>query len=805
MDGSSKNLRKLAAIMFTDIVGYSKLVQTDEEKALSILDEHNAIVRPILVKFSGEEIKTIGDAFLIQFDSALNALNAGVEIQKQMVAHNAVQSSDKKFKIRIGIHLGDVVFKDNDVFGDGVNIASRIEPLANPGGICISDQVYSQVRRKSEFEFESLGLPELKNIDDDVEVYLVKLPWENGESKSSESKVKSKKIKSKEFGGLRLIPIIAVVAVLVLVGGFWFMQSGVEGANKKYSEIDDTQVSIAVLPFVNFSSDKENEYFSDGITEELLNYLAKIKGLRVISRTSVFSFKGRTDLELSEIGKMLEVNHVLEGSVRKFKNKVRITAQLIRVSDDAHLWSESYERELTDIFAVQDEISQTIVNTLEMDFIGHKDDSIQKKKETTFEAYNMYLQGLHFQGNRIEEDMRKALSYFKKTIREDPEFDLAYVGMATTYALLADYRYDSYDNNLPLAEKHIKRAMEINPNTAEAQTAYAFIHLLKGSDPTITERFFQKAIEFNPNYATATHWYSDFLRTVKKEYQNALEFAIKAQRLDPLSSIISINLSTNYRANNQIENAKTTIERLLEIKPDFIKGYTSLALIHKEMGEWDLALKVLEKSLDISPEDGNCWIDIADVTLAMGHKEESINGFKKAISLMPNSPIPHELIAMAYYLFGDNDNALNSLNDAYDIVPELPLAALIEGRFAHKNGKIEKAEKLYRFSQKTFNGLSEMYEMLAMFSRAIMYVDNDRKDEAYQIIEDLKKHKGSIGSFSLRGGIHLYLGEEDEGFRLIEESISKNSPYYYLKVDPLFKKFHSNPRFKKIISSYGLK
>ena len=800
----SDSTRKLAAIMFTDIVGYSKLVQKDEEKALDLLDDHNNIVRPVISEHGGEEIKTIGDAFLIQFESALNALNCGLDIQKRMVAHNAVQAEENRIKIRVGIHLGDILFKEGDVFGDGVNIASRIEPMASPGGICISDQIYMQVRRKTKLTFESLGVPELKNIDDEVEVYKVNLPWEKSESASAPTVDKSKK-HTKPDQGKSNMPMVAggLLALLLVAGGGFFFMGGGESSGKTATDQSDA-VSIAVLPFVNFSSDKENEYFSDGITEELLNYLAKIKGLRVISRTSVFSFKDRTDLELTEIGKMLEVNHILEGSVRKHNNTVRITAQLIRVSDDAHLWSETYDRELIDIFAVQDEISQTIVNTLQMDFIGHKDDSIQKKKETTFEAYNMYLQGLHFQGNRIEEDMRKALSYFKKTIREDPEFDLAYVGMATTYALLADYRYDSYDNNLPLAEKHIKRAMEINPNTAEAQTAYAFIHLLKGSDPTITERYFQKAIEFNPNYATAIHWYSDFLRTVKKEYQNALEFAKKAQRLDPLSSIISINLSTNYRANNQIENAKTTIERLLEIKPDFIKGYTSLALIHKEMGEWDLALKVLEKSLDISPEDGNCWIDIADVTLAMGHKEESINGFKKAISLMPNSPIPHELIAMAYYLFGDNDNALNSLNDAYDIVPELPLAALIEGRFAHKNGKIEKAEKLYRFSQKTFNGLSEMYEMLAMFSRAIMYVDNDRKDEAYQIIEDLKKHKGSIGSFSLRGGIHLYLGEEEEGFRLIEESISKNSPYYYLKVDPLFKKFHSNPRFKKIIKSYGL-
>ena len=795
--------RKLAAIMFTDIVGYSKLVQVDEEKALNILDEHNAIVRPILTKFNGNEIKTIGDAFLIQFDSALHALNAGVEIQRQMVSHNAVQSSDKKFKIRIGIHLGDVIFKDNDVFGDGVNIASRIEPLAAPGGICISDQIFSQVRRKSEFEFESLGIPELKNIDDDVEVYSVKLPWENGNLINPS--VKSKKKKSDNKRGLPLIPIIGGILVLVLGVGFWFMSQNSGGTSEsKFTNLDDSQISIAVLPFVNFSSDKENEYFSDGITEELLNYLAKIKGLRVISRTSVFSFKDRADLELSEIGKMLKVNHILEGSVRKSNNKVRITAQLIRVSDDAHLWSETYDRELTDIFAVQDEISQTIVNTLEMDFIGHKDDSIQKKKETTFEAYNMYLQGLHFQGNRNEEDMRSALTFFKKTVREDPEFDLAYVGLATTYALLADYRYDSYDNNIPIAEKHIKKAIGLNPNTAEVQTAYALIHVLKGSEPTITERYFQKAIDLNPNYATAHHWYSDFLRTVNKEYKKALEFALSAQQLDPLSAIIGINLCSTYRANYQIEKAKKTVERLIQIKPDFIKGYATLSFIHKDMGEWEDAKKVTKNSINLKPKDGNSWIEYGDVTTAMGLKNEAFSAYKKAIEYMPNSPIPHEFYSFCLYIFGHDEESKNSLENAYEIVPELPLAGLVEARYAHKNGDFKKAEKLYKRSENIFKGLSETLELLSLFSRGVLYAENDDIAKANNIINDIKKLDGATGSYCLRGGIHLYLGELDEGFSLIEEGIKKNSPYYFLNVDPLFKKFQSNPQFIKILKSYGL-
>jgi adenylate cyclase len=804
MGEPNQNTRKLAAIMFTDIVGYSKLIQKDEDKALNILDEHNAIVRPILSQFNGEEIKTIGDAFLIQFDSTLHAINCAVEIQKQIISHNSVQSADKRFKIRIGIHLGDIVFKDNDVFGDGVNIASRIEPLATPGGICISDHVYLQVRRKTKLKYESIGTPELKNIEDEVEVYKVILPWNNNEvdGKSFESsKIKSNKIRGIRFS---LLPLIGGIIILFLGFGFWVMNNGGSEKGNSIKKVNDSKISIAVLPFVNFSSDKENEYFSDGITEELLNYLAKIKGLRVISRTSVFTFKDRKDLELTEIGKMLEVNHILEGSVRKSNNKVRITAQLIRVSDDAHLWSETYDRELTDIFAVQDEISQTIVSTLEMDFIGHRDDSIQKKKETTFEAYNMYLQGLHFQGNRNEEDMRTALTYFKKTVREDPEFDLAYVGMASTYALLADYRYDSFDTNLPIAEKNIKKALQINPNTSEAQTAYAFIHILKGTDPTITEKYFKKAIELNPNYATAHHWYSDFLRGVKKEYKTALKFALNAQRLDPLSSIIAINLSTTYRANYQIENAKKTVERLIKIQPKFLKGYVTLAFIYRDMGEWEKAKDATQKSIELMPDDGNSWIEFGDMATAMGLKKEALDAYQKAIELMPNSPIPHEFYAFGLYMFGQEEESLNSLENAYNIVPFLPLANLVEGRFAYKKGDFKKAEESYNESQKVFKGLSEAFEMLSLFSKGVLYAENGMITEANNIINELKKFEGATGSYCLRGGIHLYLEEIEKGFSLIQEGIDKNSPYYYIKVDPLFKKFKSNPEFIKILKSYGL-
>ena len=334
-------------------------------------------------------------------------------------------------------------------------------------------------------------------------------------------------------------PMILGGAIIVigLIVGFMFMGKDSGGSGE----------SIAVLPFVNMSSDKENEYFSDGITEEILNYLAKIKGLRVISRTSVFTYKGRTDISIADIGRQLDVAHVLEGSVRKAGNKVRITAQLIRSKDDTHLWSETYDRELKDIFAVQDEIAQTIVGNLKMDYISHSGDAAPQTEKTSVEAYNLYLQGIHFQDRRDEEGMRKALSFFKRTVREDPNYALAYVGLANTYLLLADYGYDSFDENLPLAEQNANKAMDLGPTLAEVHVTNAYVSMIRKDDPKITESYYLKAIQLNPNYATAYHWYSDFLRMVKKDFQQSLVFGESAKRLDPLSGIIRINLSTVIR------------------------------------------------------------------------------------------------------------------------------------------------------------------------------------------------------------------------------------------------------------------
>src|SRR5437762_2145214 len=359
---ASSEQRKHADIMFTDMVGYSALSQRDDKLALELLEEHRELLREIFPRFHGTEIKTIGDAFLVEFGSALEAAQCAIEIQRTLAKRNHDVTSDRRIEVKIGIHIGDVVHREGDVYGDGVNIASRIEALAGAGGICVSMDVERQIRNALEARFEKFGSAELKNIKLPMDLFRIVLPWETGAKA--------------EYGVPRVSkksPLLIPVAVIVIAGvllGLWLMQrSGgdrqrVSGAPANAlpaaPAIAPDQKSVAVLPFVNLSDDKGSEYFSDGVSEELLTVLQRIPGLHVAARTSAFSFKGK-NATAQEIGQKLGVAHLVEGSVRKAGDSVRIAARLTRADNGEELWSENFTRDLKDVFAVQSELAETIV------------------------------------------------------------------------------------------------------------------------------------------------------------------------------------------------------------------------------------------------------------------------------------------------------------------------------------------------------------------------------------------------------------------------------------------------------------
>src|SRR5207253_830562 len=434
--------RKLAAIMFTDMVGYSALSQRDEKLAQELLEEHRRLLREIFPRFNGTEIKTIGDAFLVEFGSALEAAQCAIEIQRTLAKRDADASADRQIQVRIGVHIGDVVHRGGDVYGDGVNIASRIEPVAGPGGICVSMDVERQIRNALEARFEKLATTELKNISVPMDLFRIVLPWET-KALPSKSEIRNRQsgrrlaAKSSDKSERRPRSWIWVAAVAVLlfvigIGWWWTTHKPLPAHDQLVSRASDQlgnipEKSIAVLPFENRSEDKANAYFADGIQDEILTRLAKIADLKVISRTSTQHYKSAPE-NLPEIARQLGVAHIVEGSVQKSGDSVRVNVQLIKAANDSHLWADTFDRKLNDIFSVESEVAKAIADQLRAKLTGQEEQVITAKPTDNIQAYDAYLRGLAYslKAGILPANLLGAQKYLREAVRLDPKFALGW-------------------------------------------------------------------------------------------------------------------------------------------------------------------------------------------------------------------------------------------------------------------------------------------------------------------------------------------------------------------------------------------
>src|SRR5207302_8588309 len=531
--------RKLAAIMFTDMVGYSALAQRDDKVALELLEEHRRLLREIFPQFNGTEIKTIGDAFLVEFGSALEAAQCAIEIQRAIAHRNHDVSAERRIELKIGVHIGDVVHRAGDVYGDGVNIASRIEPLAGAGGICVSMDVERQIRNALEARFEKLAPTELKNISVAMDLFRIVLPWEQG-SKAETS------VNGRSFPASRLVSVGAVI--LALVGAGWWLahqflptKNTLTPRQSEAATNSASQKSIAVLPFVNLSADKNDEYLSDGMTEELLNMLTKVKGLRVPGRSSSFAFKGKNeDGIFRKVGEQLHVNAVLEGSVRKAGDKLRITAQLITVADGFHLWSESYDRDMKDILGVQSDVAKRVVQALQIQLGVDEARALAKKPTENPEAHRLYLLGRYHFAKFTRAGWTSAIHYYEQALQVDPNFALAYCGLADTYGWAGGQMMagrEAWAKEMELAEK----ALALDPNLAEAHLAMGTA-LFSMLGPHASEKELDRAVELNPNLVLAYDQYGWTFSEMGR-FDEAIAAEKKALELDPLSTFLNTDLA----------------------------------------------------------------------------------------------------------------------------------------------------------------------------------------------------------------------------------------------------------------------
>jgi class 3 adenylate cyclase/TolB-like protein len=419
--------RKLAAIMFTDMVGYSALAQRDEKLALELLEEHRNLLRPIFTRFNGVEVKTIGDAFLIEFPSALGATQCAIEIQRALAKRNHDVPVTHRIDIKIGIHIGDVIHRGSDVLGDGVNIASRIEPLAGPGGICISVDVERQIRSAIEISLIKLAPTELKNIRVPMELFRVELPWTNSAKAEDRSKNAETGLSRRAFPASRFAFAVAVVVATAAGLGGWLARharrSGIEGPTP------GRITSLAVKPLDDFSGDTNQVYFSDGMTEALCASLGNISSLRVPGRSSVMRFKGGTK-SIQEMGNDLRVDAILEGSVQHLANRMLVTVQLVEVASDRHVWATNFNRDVSDFFMVQNELALAIANEVRARLTPEDRDRLGRARPANRDAVDACLLGMHQLRKVSDDGFTNALKHFQRAIAIDPIMPWDFAGAA---------------------------------------------------------------------------------------------------------------------------------------------------------------------------------------------------------------------------------------------------------------------------------------------------------------------------------------------------------------------------------------
>ncbi len=604
--------RKLAAIMFADMTGFTAMMQEDEAKAKVLRNRQQKTLETLIPQHNGTIIQFFGDGTLTIFDSAIDAVKCGIEIQKEL-------QKEPKVKLRIGIHSGDVVYDKQGLYGDCVNLASRIESISVPGAVLISDKVFDEVKNQSEIKTTSLGKVNLKNVKRPVEIYAI-------------------------INEGLIIPTS--------------VQIGIRSGSEK---------SIAVLPFVNMSADPENEYFSDGISEEILNALTHVNGIQVTARTSSFSFKGKNE-DVREIGTKLGVANILEGTVRRAGKKVRINVQLINTVDGYHLWSEVYDRELEDIFEVQDEIATKIVTRLKENFaVNEKKDNVVKAATENIEAYNLYLKGRYYWNKSNPEDIFNAIKNFEEAIRLDPDFALPYCALSYCYSFLGSSGIIPPAEAYPKAKDFTLKAIELDPNHAESHLSLATIKFYHNWDFEGAEASLNKAHDLGLNSSLFNQVHGWFL-IAKGDFEKAIEKIQQALILDPLSLPLMSTLGDAYSFAGRFEEALAQFDKIIEMEPNFRRAFESRGMAHLAMGDYEKAIKDLEQYHKLVGHPLKGLSSLGHAYAAAGYHAKAMECAEKIKLRQEEEPnaVLHMDFAFLYSGMNELDLAFQYLNKTYD-------------------------------------------------------------------------------------------------------------------------------------------
>ena len=606
--------RQLAAIMFTDIVGYTALMGDDEEKAFELLNKSRLLQKSFIEQYGGKWIKELGDGVLATFSSITNAINCASSIIKGSEPINGL-------KLRIGIHQAEVVFENNDVFGDGVNIASRLQTLAPIGGIFISETVRNNIANRKEFTTLFIKEEILKHVKEPIRIYEI------------------------------------------VINGTDSLQGPVKPAYKTTTKII-TEKSIAVLPFINMSNDPEQEYFSDGMAEEILNSLAHLKDLKVAGRTSSFQFKGK-NIDLHEVGEKLGVGTVLEGSVRKQGNKLRITAQLINVEDGFHLWSEKYDRNMDDIFAIQDEIALAITENLKVILLEKEKAIITKSHTQNTEAYELYLRGRFYLNKRF---LPQSLEQFKKAVELDPGFAKAYAGLADAYIIMGFYNFLPAKETMPKAKQAADTALRLDDSLCEPYCSLGMYYASFEWNWQEAKKNFLKSLQLNPRYTQSHTWYGHYYLTwIEGNFEEGLNHINTAIELEPFNAIGYSTKCAMIIAEGKFEKAIPFARQGVEMDPDSLITNRIMGLVYLYNKQYTEATGYLEFASKLSNRAPFTQVDLINLYTAMGSMEKAgavMDDLK--MKLKEGKYVSSCIMSFAFGFLGDVDEAIKWLEKAYE-------------------------------------------------------------------------------------------------------------------------------------------
>ncbi len=635
---------KLAAILFADIANYTAMMQANEKNALAVLNRFEEALEDMVPKHQGQIVKYFGDGCLLAFDCTSNGVDCAIALQK-------VFNETPFVPVRMGLHMGDVVFKNDNVFGDGVNIASRIESLGVPGSILISKTIRDQITNKNEFSLVSLGYFDFKNVLESMEIFALA---NDGLIVPVKEKMSGKLKETQKKSSLRKWKITSGIFVLFIAAFLFYKNnfSPTEFVGEK---------SIAVLPFENTGTENKEEYINDGITQDIINNLSKVSSLeKVIGWLSVRSFKKST-ISVKQIASELGVATILAGTIQRQGDRIHIIAELIQVSSGKRLWGQDYNYNSKDLLSIQANVAKEIVNALQATLTKEEKKGLSKHYTENIEAYKFYGKGRYFWDQRTKESYDSAEMYYKKAIELDPEYALAYAGLADLYTF--NQKGLSQREAIPIAREYAKKALSLDSTLTEALTTIAFIQFQFDYDMKTAKQAFQKIIHDYPNYPIAHLYYGNLL-VYTGHFKEGINENKKALSLDPLSTVLNYVLCRNYYYGHEYDSSIAQFRKTLILNPKFKTAYVSAGLASLQKKLSADAIDAFSKLPPLSNDQGNSGL------LMLSYAYALTGDLTKAKSTFEQVPEEFRIkwpyfVSYVYLGMGDTDGALTQLEYAY--------------------------------------------------------------------------------------------------------------------------------------------